>query len=206
MNVNPTQPIRSCQTRPRDSVLTAIAYDTHAEQLFDRMHQLHRILSAAGIPYRIVGGLAVYLHVAERDPIQARLTAGVDAAINRRDLPAVIVAAESAGWAYRHADGVDMLVDAQATKARSAVRFIFLRERVRESYLEPVPASDPDSTAEGILLAPVSDLVRMKLASSRLKDRVHIQDLDNVGLITPEFEASLPATLLARLQEVRATE
>jgi hypothetical protein len=46
----------------------------------------------------------------------------------------------------------------------------------------------------------------MKLTSYRLKDKVHIQDMDSVGLITPEIEASLPALLLQRLAEVRAQE
>ena len=59
---------------------------------------------------------------------------------------------------------------------------------------------------EGILFAPVADLVRMKLTSFRLKDKVHIQDMDGVGLITPAIEADLPPLLRERLAEVRATE
>jgi hypothetical protein len=49
-------------------MLTATAYDTHVEQLFDRIHQLHAMLAAARIPYRIVGGMVVFIHVFERDP------------------------------------------------------------------------------------------------------------------------------------------
>jgi hypothetical protein len=33
-----------------------------------------------------------------------------------------------------------------------------------------------------------------------------VQDLDGVGLITPEIEAGLPPVLLERLKQVRATE
>jgi hypothetical protein len=33
---------------------------------------------------------------------------------------------------------------------------------------EAVPASEPDRTSEGILIAPLADLVRMKLTSYRL--------------------------------------
>ena len=97
-----------------------------------------------------------------------------------------------------------MLVDRE--KPRSAVHLLFLRERVRPEDLEPVPGSEPVRTKEGILIAPVADLVRMKLTSFRLKDKVHIQDLDGVGLITPEIEAGLSGALRARLAEVRATE
>jgi hypothetical protein len=111
------------------------------------------------------------------------------------------------GLAYRHAAGLDMLVAAGEPKARSAVQLVFVREKVRPDYLEPVPGfSPPVRTREGILLAPVADLVRMKLTSYRLKDRVHLQDLDAVGLITPDVEAQLSEALRQRLQEVRASE
>jgi hypothetical protein len=46
----------------------------------------------------------------------------------------------------------------------------------------------------------------MKLTSYRLKDQVHVQNLDAVGLITPEVEAQLPEPLRQRLREVRAAE
>jgi hypothetical protein len=46
----------------------------------------------------------------------------------------------------------------------------------------------------------------MKLTSFRLKDKVDIQDLDGVGLITPEIEQSLSEPLRARPAEVRAGE
>jgi hypothetical protein len=42
--------------------------------------------------------------------------------------------------------------------------------------------------------------------SFRLKDKVHIQDLDSVGLITPEIEKGLSEPLCRRLAEVRASE
>ena len=128
----------------------------------------------------------------------------VDAAIARPDLPTVVAAAEAIGWRYRRAAGVDMLVDAQNPRARSAVHLLFLNEKVRPDYLEAIPDSVPVVTREGIPLAPVSDIVRMKLTSHRLKDQVHIQDLDSVGLITPEIEAGLPEFLRERLSEIRA--
>lgn len=96
--------------------------------------------------------------------------------------------------------------DTTSGRKRSAVHLVFVGEKARADYLEPVPASDPIRTKEGVLIAPVADLVHMKLTSFRLKDQVHIQDLDSVGLITPEIEGTLSAPLLARLKEVRAKE
>ena len=100
-----------------------------------------------------------------------------------------------------------MLVDAEAPNAHSAVHLLFVREKVRSEYSEAVPAfSPPARYGHGISILPVADLVKMKLTSFRLKDRVHIQDLDGVGLITAEIEAQLSPFLKARLEEVRATE
>ncbi len=188
-------------------MLTATAFDHHVEQLFDRIKQLHSLLTTAGIPYRIVGGMAVFMHVSERDPLRARLTADVERGLWKGDtFPTVIEAARKVGWVYRRVAGVDMLVDGEQPKARSAVHLVFLHEKVRPEYEEAVPASRAVETREGILLAPVEDLVRMKLTSFRLKDRVHIQDMDAVGLIGAEMEAGLPELLRARLAEVRASE
>ena len=46
----------------------------------------------------------------------------------------------------------------------------------------------------------------MKLTSYRLKDRLHIQDLDGVGVISREIEETLPKLLLDGLAEIRASE
>ena len=89
---------------------------------------------------------------------------------------------------------------------RSGVDLVFLGEKVRPDYLDTVPDSPAVRGLHGLPIAPVEDLVRMKLTSFRLKDRVHIQDLDGVGLITPEIERTLPPALQARLADVRASE
>lgn len=124
----------------------------------------------------------------------------------RLDLPRIIAAAEKEGFRYKHAAGIDMLVDADQPGARSSVHLIFIGEKVRPSYLAEIPASDPVRTKEGIWICSVADLVRMKLTSFRLKDKVHIQDLDGAGLITAEIEAALPDPLLERHREVRTLE
>lgn len=187
-------------------MITVAAYDTYVENLFERMSRFHSALASAGISYRIIGGMAVFFHVSERDHDKARFTRDVDAAVQRQDLKSIVAAAEGAGFRYRHVAGIDMLVDAIKPSARSAIHLVFAGERVRPSDPEPIPFSEPVRTAEGVLLAPVADLLRMKLTSFRLKDKVHIQDMDSVGLITSEIEESLPEALRERLKEVRATE
>ncbi len=110
-------------------MLTAAAYDIHVEQLLEKMRRFHAALTAADIPYRIVGGLAVFIHVYKRDPLKARLTNDVDAAVDRSDLARIRSAAEKAGFRFRHVAGIDMLLDREKPKARSAVHLLFLNEK-----------------------------------------------------------------------------
>ena len=182
-------------------------FENKVDQLFEVAGRLAKALSQAGIEYRVVGGFAAYMHVNEVEPMAARLTRDIDVAVDRADLDAIVEATRTFGFRYRHAAGVDMLVDAEAPKAHSAIHLLFVREKVRKEYEEAVPGFSPAVQYEnGISIISVADLVKMKLTSFRLKDRVHIQDLDSVGLITPQIEAELPPSLKVRLQEVRATE
>jgi len=186
-------------------VLVNTIFEDALEQILDVATRFSTLLEQAGIPCRVIGGLAVFLHVDEKDPLAARLTRDVDVAIIRSDLDAIRAAAEPHGFRYRHVAGVDMFLDPSSAKARSAVHAVFIGEKVRLEDLAPIPGSEPVRGSRGFLIAPVGDLVRMKLTSFRLKDKVHIQDLDGVGLITAEIEASLPEALRERLKEVRAT-
>jgi hypothetical protein len=188
-------------------VISLTAYDRHVEQLFEVLHRVTSALRGAAIDYRVIGGIAVFLHVSQRDPLAARVTRDIDLAVDRRDLARIAKAVSHFGFEYRHTAGVDMLLDAQRPDVRSAVHLIMVKEKVRPEYLEAMPAfSEAVEAEEGVLLAPVPDLVRMKLVSYRLKDRVHIQDLDRAGLITPEIEAGLPPQLRFRLDEIRETD
>ena len=56
-------------------------------------------------------------------------------------------------------------------------------------------------TATGRMLS-LEALLRMKLTSFRLKDRVHVLDLIEVGLVDASWCVRLPAELAKRLQEL----
>jgi len=186
-------------------VISTAAYDRHVEQLFETLDRVASALQTSAIEYRVVGGVAIFLHVAEKDPLAARVTRDIDLAVDRQDLGRIAEAMRPLGLEYRHTAGLDMLVNAANPKARSAVHLVMVREKVRPDDFESVPDfSPPVQSREGILLAPVADLVLMKLTSYRLKDRVHIQDLDGAGLITPAIETAMSAELRQRLAEVRA--
>jgi len=71
------------------------------EQLFDLAKQVEAAFSAAGIEYRVVGGLATYLYVEEVEPDAGRLTKDIDIAVRRADLAAIAKAVEPFGLQHR---------------------------------------------------------------------------------------------------------
>ena len=169
-------------------------FEKRVEQLFDLAGRVEAAFAAAGLEYRVIGGLAVYLYVEQAAPDAGRLTRDIDIAVRREDLGRIARAVEPFGMQYRHVGGVDMLVQAGETSARRAV------------HLKPAPAIGPCRMLRGVRLIPLADLVRMKLASFRSKDETHLMDLDEAGLITPEIEDGLSAVLRARLAQMRARD
>jgi hypothetical protein len=180
-------------------------FEKRVDQLFDLARRVEEAFSSAGLEYRVVGGLAAYLYVEDREPDAGRLTRDIDIAVDRADIQKIAKAVEPFGLQYRHAAGVDMLIQA-GEPARRAVHLIFAGEKVRPEYPEPAPELGACRKMKGLRLVPLPDLIRMKLTSFRAKDEAHLKDLDEVGLITPEIEAGLSPILRARLEQARARE
>lgn len=167
--------------------------------------RLKAACSDAKVEYEVIGGFAVYLHVDRIDPMEARLTRDIDINIRRQDVEVLASVAERHGFAFRHAAGIDMLVDPNAPRARSAVHMFISGTKIRPHYLSSVPEPAP-VILDGFSVAPVDHLVQMKLTSFRPKDITHVQDMLAVGLITPEIEEGLSPELRARLEDVKKME
>jgi len=187
-------------------VIVNTVFEERVDRLFISMHRLHRALDSAGIPYEIIGGLAAFVHLERVDPALSRLTRDIDAIVRRADLGRIQEAVKPYGLLYRHVAGVDMLVDAENPKAKTAIHLLMAGEKVRPDSPEPTPELGTGEMIMGARITSISHLLTMKLTSFRLKDQVHIQDLDGAGLITPTMEATLSPLFRARLAQVRATE
>ena len=66
-------------------------------------------------------------------------------------------------------------------------------------------SEDPPRAQDGYRIAPLESLVRIQLITFRLNDRVDLEDLLEVGLVTPEVEETLPPDLRNRLTELKST-
>lgn len=102
-----------------------------------------------------------------------------------------------------------MLLPPGEVKALNAIHLIFSGQKTKASQAVPNPPLRPEYlTINGVQVSviPVADLVQMKLSNNRDKDRVHVRDMDSVGLITPHVESYLPVALRNRLAEIRKSE
>ncbi|HWR54162.1 MAG TPA: hypothetical protein VN428_23835 [Bryobacteraceae bacterium] len=186
-------------------------YDRTVHEIFDFVDRVVKTMQDSGADYRIVGGISVFLHIAQVDPTHARLSRDIDIAVKRGDLPSIQAAAERNGFEYKqepkHGQDTFTLIDRQNGKPRADVHLIMAGEKAREDHPEPVPPiGEICLTADGVKIAPLFDVVHMMLSSYRLKDRVHVQDMDSSGLINGEVESRLSRVLRDRLAEIRRAE
>jgi hypothetical protein len=174
------------------------------ELVRDRLRRATAALETGGVPYAVIGGNAVAAWVARIDPAAVRNTQDVDILLRREDFERAKVVMEAAGFVYRHAASIDMFLDGKGAKARDAVHILFANEKVRAEYHEPTADVTEVETSEDGRYRHLSleALVRMKLTSFRLKDRVHVQDLIGVGLIDATWPAKFRPELAERLQGI----
>ncbi len=172
------------------------------EKVRDRLLRATTALNQAGVPYAVVGGNAVAAWVSRVDEAAVRNTQNVDILLRRDDLPAATTALAAAGFIYRQVKSLNIFLDGASASARDAVHVVFAREKVRPEN----PAITPDVTeseqAESFRLVTLEALVRMKLTSFRDKDRTHLRDLLDIGLIDATWCDRLPAPLDTRLREL----
>ncbi len=180
-------------------------YAMALDEVSERLERICGALDAAGVEYALVGGQAVALWVATRDPAAVRTTKDVDLLIRREDLPRARGAALAAGMEYFEVMGVGMFLDRAAPNPRHAVHLVWAGEKVRPGHELPAPGVDQRETlAPGLHVVSLAGLVRMKLLADRDQDRVHLRDMIDVGLVGRDLAAGLPPPLQERLAAMLA--
>lgn len=172
------------------------------EKVRERLIKVTTLLNAANIPYALVGGNAVAAWVSRVDEAAVRNTRDVDILIRRSDLNQVIQVLEQADFVFRHAAGIDMFLDGPEAKARDAVHLVYAEEKVRQDYLLPTPAVSESEWSEQIRILSLEALVRMKLTSFRDKDKTHLRDFLELGLLDESWVGRYPKELGTRLQQL----
>jgi hypothetical protein len=175
------------------------------QKVRDRMLRAVRALEQASVPYAIVEGNAVAAWVSRVDEAAVRNTRDVDILLRRTDLDTARRVLEAAGFVYRRVSclgqpgKLELFLDGPNASARDALRIVFASEKVRADR----PVASPDvvdsEAADAFRLISLEALVKMKLAAFRDKDRTHVRDLIEVGLLDASWISRLPSELGQRL-------
>lgn len=179
--------------------------ENHMYELRRKSVTVSQSLQKSGIPHAVIGGLAVGAYLARKDPSLVRTTKDLDILLREVDLVRVSVALQPHGFKYRKVLGIPAFIP-MGGKFRDGVHVVFAGKKVRETDLMSAPELNDKLltlSADQVVYLDLVNLMRMKLTSFRLKDRAHVQDFLEAGLITPKVEASLPSNLKARLEEVK---
>jgi len=172
------------------------------EKVKERLRRVTNALNDARIPYAVVGGTAVQLWVAQVDETAVRNTRDVDIVLNRADMDAAKRTLEPIGFRFQEVAGVPMFLDGPEGTPRDAVHVVFAGEKVRAEYSETAPGVEQCEFIKSMRTLALPELIRMKLTSHRLKDRVHIQDMISVGLIDESWLDRFSPQLRIRLKEL----
>ena len=170
------------------------------ELVRQRLLRATAALEAARILYAVCGGNAVALWVSRVDVSAVRNTSDVDLLVQRADLDAIKTALAPAGFAYRHVRGLDLFLDGPDGKARDGVQLIFAGETVRPGEPLPNPAVTESVAGGEYKVLSLQALVQIKLTAYRDKDRTHLRDLLEVGLVDAGWLPRYPPELAERLR------
>ena len=121
------------------------------EDVDRRLRRICRAFSESGVPFALVGGQAVAIWVAQKDPAAVRTTKDVDVLLHRDDLPKAKAAARKAEFDYCEIVGVGMFLERDDPSPRKAVHLIWSSEKVRPEYELPSPTVE-----ERIEISPAS--------------------------------------------------
>lgn len=172
------------------------------EKVRERLLRATEALSRAGIPYAVAGGNAVAAWVSTVDEAAVRNTRDVDVMIEREALIRVRETLEAAGFVYRHVAGLDVFLDSPESSVRDAVHIIFADEMVRPTEPGPNPGLGDAVDAERFRVLSLEAIVRIKLTANRDKDRTHLRDLIEVGLVDRSWLERFTGTLRSRLEQI----
>ena len=164
------------------------------------LRKVTRRLQELGIPYAIVGGMAMFLHG------YRRFTEDVDLLVTREGLAQVHERLEGLGYVVPFA-GSKHLRDAE-----NGVRIEFLVTGEYPGDGKPKPVAFPDPAAvsveiDGVNCLELARLIELKLASGmtntgRLKDLADVQELIRVLAIPAEFADRLNPFVRAKFAEL----
>ena len=186
-------------------VTTNLLFEAGMYSLSNDLEGIVKVLRDAGVRFEVVGGVAVNAHIFTKNRSRSFVTRDIALLLHRTDLECVAKAAGALGFAARKMMGGFMLVRPDQDAAE-AVHILFVGEKSKSTQPLPHPELFPEEKRLfdlSVPVAPLTDLLQMKLNAFRPRDLAHLETLDDLGLISSTMEKQLPPILWERLKEAR---
>jgi hypothetical protein len=204
---------KPCYNNVMDPKLLVDAVREQSFDVFDRMfravelvqERLNRAcnaLNSAQVPYAVVGGNAVAAWVATIDDGAVRNTRDVDLLLAEEDLPQATEALEKVGFVRDMVMETVVFLDGPHGKPSQGLHILIANRKVRPEYASPTPTVDRAVEINNKRVVELHALIEMKLNSYRDKDRTHLRDMIQIGLIDASWPARFPPSLGERLQSL----
>lgn len=172
------------------------------ELVKERLERTCSALKNAGVPYAIIGGNAVAAWVATIDDGAVRNTRDVDILLREEDLDRAAEAMAAAGFVRSSVMDVIVFLDGPEGKPSQGIHVLLANRKVRAEYASATPNITQTTDIDNKSIIELEALVEMKLNSYRDKDRTHLRDMIQIGLIDTKWPPRFPQPLADRLQQL----
>ena len=170
------------------------------ELVQERLNRACGALKQAGVPYAVIGGNAVAAWVATIDDGAVRNTRDVDLLLAEEDLPQATDALQAVGFIRDSVMGMIVFLDGPQGKPSQGLHILLAGRKVKPEYATPTPGIEQAVEINEKRIVDLEALVEMKLNSYRDKDRTHLRDMIQIGLIDATWPNRFPPQLGQRLQ------
>jgi hypothetical protein len=170
------------------------------ELVKERLDRACGALRKANVPYAVIGGNAVAAWVATIDDGAVRNTKDVDLLLAEADLERATAALQSAGFVRGSVMDVIVFLDGPQGKPSQGLHILLADRKVKPEYASPTPSVEHFVEINEKRIVELEALVEMKLNSNRDKDRTHLRDMIQIGLVDATWPSRFPTPLGQRLQ------
>jgi hypothetical protein len=170
------------------------------EHVQERLNRACGALRQAHVPYAVIGGNAVAAWVATIDDGAVRNTRDVNLLLAEEDLPRATEALQAVGFIRDVVMDTIVFRDGPQGKPSQGLHIVLAGRKVKPEYASPTPKIEQAVEINEKRIVELESLVEMKLNSYRDKDRTHLRDMIQVGLIDATWPDRFPPQLGQRLR------
>jgi hypothetical protein len=191
---------RQLDRDPRWALSEGSRHFEEKSAIFDALHKIARRLTDLGIPYAVVGGMALFRHGLRR------FTEDFDILVAKEDLKTIHDRLEGLGYLPPHPRSRHL----RDTELGVRIKFLTAGDDPGDGKVKPVRFPEPGPVSfesDGVRYLQLPNLIELKLASGmtnpgRLKDLADVLELIKILKLAADFSDRLDPFVRAKFSEL----